>query len=275
MNHEMKLLPDQFADIVSGTKHHEFRLYDEKRQKISVGDRITFRKLPDLSESILVEVTSLRSYPDFSSMYEDVRNEYPEWKKEDWVNGMYTYYTSEDEQRYGALTIGIKKVWNEDSMDQAKPHAVVVGGTGMLRDVCKFLVHQGYRISVVARHAETLNALVEEIEEPASIHTIALDWNNAVALHDAINAATQMFGPVTLTIAWIHRTAPQAPLIVAKLTEGDFFHIRPRSVLDPHDHDPVDVRAISELHHIKYHQIILGAKSENGHSRWLTNKENI
>ena len=59
MLHKMKLNESPFERIKNGTKTIEFRLYDEKRQKIKVGDKIEFSKLPDLDEKILVEVLDI------------------------------------------------------------------------------------------------------------------------------------------------------------------------------------------------------------------------
>ena len=106
----MKLAPGYFEAIAKGVKRYEIRLNDEKRQKIKVGDRMIFRELPELASSITVEVTSLKSYLNFSSMYDDLKSEYPNWQKDDWVKAMYAYYTPADEQCYGALAIGIKPV---------------------------------------------------------------------------------------------------------------------------------------------------------------------
>ena len=46
MRHTMKLKEDPFERMKNGTKTIEFRLYDEKRRKIKVGDEIEFFKLP-------------------------------------------------------------------------------------------------------------------------------------------------------------------------------------------------------------------------------------
>lgn len=55
MLHKMKLN----ERIKNGTKTIEFRLFDEKRQQIKVGDQIEFSKLPNLQEKLLVNVTEL------------------------------------------------------------------------------------------------------------------------------------------------------------------------------------------------------------------------
>ena len=46
MLHEMKLNENPFERMKNGTKTIEFRLNDEKRKKIKIGDKITFSKLP-------------------------------------------------------------------------------------------------------------------------------------------------------------------------------------------------------------------------------------
>lgn len=42
MNHKMGLFPENFEKIKLGQKHQEYRLYDEKRRKIMLGDTIIF-----------------------------------------------------------------------------------------------------------------------------------------------------------------------------------------------------------------------------------------
>lgn len=48
MIHRMKLNESPFERIKDGTKTIEFRLYDEKRRQIKIGDQIEFSKLPEL-----------------------------------------------------------------------------------------------------------------------------------------------------------------------------------------------------------------------------------
>lgn len=43
MEHILKLQPKYFNYINNGTKRIELRLYDEKRQKINIGDIIIFQ----------------------------------------------------------------------------------------------------------------------------------------------------------------------------------------------------------------------------------------
>ena len=72
MLHKMKLQEDPFERIKSGTKTVEFRLYDEKRQTIQIGDEIEFSKLPELQEKLLVKVIDLYKEESFEKLFKKV-----------------------------------------------------------------------------------------------------------------------------------------------------------------------------------------------------------
>lgn len=65
----MKLQESPFERIKNGTKTVEFRLYDKKRSKINIGDQIEFSKLPDLQETILVDVLDLYRDNTFENLF--------------------------------------------------------------------------------------------------------------------------------------------------------------------------------------------------------------
>ena len=69
MLHKMKLNESPFNRIKNGTKTVEFRLFDEKRQQIKIGDKIEFSKLPDLQEKLLVDVIELYGNGDGSDFH--------------------------------------------------------------------------------------------------------------------------------------------------------------------------------------------------------------
>ena len=69
MVQKMKLNENQFERIKNETKTIEFRLYDKKRQKIKVGDKIEFSKLPDLQEKLLVDITELYREDTFENLF--------------------------------------------------------------------------------------------------------------------------------------------------------------------------------------------------------------
>lgn len=113
MKYQMKLNPDSFEQIKSGKKFREYRLNDEKRQKIKIGDTIEFLKLPDLKESIEKEVEAILLYKNFHSCYEDFFEEdLSEYYKdiEEAIKDTYeNWWSKEDEEKYGCLIFKLKK----------------------------------------------------------------------------------------------------------------------------------------------------------------------
>ena len=71
MEHEMKLQSKYYNYMLHGTKRIEIRLFDEKRQKIKLGDTIIFLKDPELVESFKVKVIGLLRYNSFQEMFKD------------------------------------------------------------------------------------------------------------------------------------------------------------------------------------------------------------
>ena len=69
MIHKMKLNEEPFERIKNGTKTIEFRLYDEKRQQVKIGDKIEFSKLPDLQEKLIVDVIDLYREDTFENLF--------------------------------------------------------------------------------------------------------------------------------------------------------------------------------------------------------------
>ena len=84
MIHKMKLNESPFERIKSGTKTIEFRLYDAKREKVKIGDKIEFSKLPDLQEKILVDVLDIYRDKTFENLFKRlfINEEEKELKKD-------------------------------------------------------------------------------------------------------------------------------------------------------------------------------------------------
>ena len=112
MLHKMKLNESPFERIKNGTKTIEFRLYDEKRQQIKIGDQIEFSKLPDLQEKLLVDVMDLYKEDTFEYLFRKLYLDEEEIIRK--TKSMYHYYSTEKEKEYGAL--GIKIKINVDSL---------------------------------------------------------------------------------------------------------------------------------------------------------------
>ena len=104
----MKLQESPFERIKNGTKTVEFRLYDEKRRKIKIGDQIEFSKLPDLQETILVDVLDLYREDTFKNLFKKLFTDEDEIKKE--TKSMYQYYSPDEEKQYGVVGIKISLI---------------------------------------------------------------------------------------------------------------------------------------------------------------------
>ena len=106
MLHKMKLNESPFERIKNGTKTIEFRLYDEKRQQVKIGDKIEFSKLPDLQEKLIVDVIDLYREDTFENLFRKLYSDEEEIIQK--TKLMHTIYSPEKEQQYGILGIKIK-----------------------------------------------------------------------------------------------------------------------------------------------------------------------
>ena len=113
MEHTLKLQPKYFDYINNGTKRIELRLYDEKRQKIAIGDTIIFQKEPTLEITMKVKVIGLLKYDSFENLFKDFNIEMMADKsmtKQELLNVLEEFYTPEKQKQYGVLGIRIEKV---------------------------------------------------------------------------------------------------------------------------------------------------------------------
>lgn len=113
MEHVLKLQPRFFNYIKNGTKRVELRLYDEKRQKINLGDIIILKKEPDLEETLKVKVIGLLRYKSFEELFNDFSIDLMADKsmtKDELLNTLEEFYTPEKQKQYGVVGIRIEKV---------------------------------------------------------------------------------------------------------------------------------------------------------------------
>ncbi len=109
MLHCMKLRRQPFESIKSGKKTIELRLYDEKRQKIRVGDQIRFT-LVDGEEGLTAEVVGLYLFATFQELYQSLSLEkcgYDDPSVAKWQD-MEAYYSREEQARFGVVGIEVK-----------------------------------------------------------------------------------------------------------------------------------------------------------------------
>lgn len=115
MEHIMKLYEENFEELKSGKKKREYRLNDQKRKAIKVGDTIKFLRLPNLDEEIIVTVTNIERFTNWHDCYskyfdEDFKDKYKNVNEvvEDTFDG--GYYTKEESEKNGCIIFSISKI---------------------------------------------------------------------------------------------------------------------------------------------------------------------
>lgn len=112
MRYEMRLNELPFTQIEEGKKTLEVRLYDAKRQLLRVGDEIVFFNRSNMEQTILKTIKDLRRYPTFKDMAENENYRLCGFNAKDSVQDVvdcyHTYYTAEEELKFGVLVIELK-----------------------------------------------------------------------------------------------------------------------------------------------------------------------
>lgn len=162
------------------------------------------------------------------------------------------------------------------------PHALVVGGTGMLREVVLHLTARDWIVSVVARGRDALGALAREAE-PGRVEPLPLDYADDAALDTAVAGAIERNGPLALVVAWVRPNAPHALATIAHLADAGageaagepcrFFRVLGSAAADPARPRKGKGAAFRALEGIAYREIVLGFRIEGTHSRWNTKAE--
>lgn len=109
MFHTMKLKQEPFEKIRNGSKTIELRLFDEKRQKVQVGDYIEFSLIDFPKEKLQTKVTALHRFDNFSELYAALPKEKFGCKSDETPdpNHMDAYYSREEQEKYGVIGIEI------------------------------------------------------------------------------------------------------------------------------------------------------------------------
>lgn len=109
----MKLKPEFFDQVKSGKKIYEVRLYDEKRQKVTIGDNIIFKREPDLIDGVIVRVTDIKRFDTFEQMAMTLSLSSIGFdnKNAAQVSRFYrSFYSKEEEKKYGVVAFKMELV---------------------------------------------------------------------------------------------------------------------------------------------------------------------
>lgn len=114
MIHNMKINDSAFKRMNTGAKVREYRINDEKRRKVQIGDIIEFHRISNPEDIIEMKVYDITTYKtikdaikeyfdkDFSSRHKDIDST---------VQSFYDkgYVTKEEEEKYGMVIFHIGK----------------------------------------------------------------------------------------------------------------------------------------------------------------------
>ena len=105
--HQMKLTDRSLSKIQSCNKVIELRLFDAKRQKINIGDKVQFTD-NNLKNKIETQVAALYRYATFEEMFKDFSPQlFGGNSKEELIAELEQFYSIEDQKQYGVLGIKI------------------------------------------------------------------------------------------------------------------------------------------------------------------------
>ena len=106
ITHQLKLATEPFNAITSGNKTIESRLYDEKRQKIQLGDEIVFTNRDNPSQTTTVKVVGLLRYATFHDLFSHNNLRKFGGESIEWLeNQISEFYSVEDQRLYGVVGI--------------------------------------------------------------------------------------------------------------------------------------------------------------------------
>lgn len=155
-------------------------------------------------------------------------------------------------------------------------HALVIGGTGMLRRATVAIAERSKRLTAVARTAASLAVLARLLEDRDDDRYETLDWDQPEQFVLDLQRLVYQTGHPTLVLAWLHDMdlGPRvAEAISSPRTPCDFFQVLGSSGGSPEGGATALRTQAEALSDVRYFQVVLGFKRESGASRWLTDKE--
>jgi len=161
-------------------------------------------------------------------------------------------------------------------------HILVVGGTGMLYDVCLHFCKSGNTVTVIARNKKLLNRLDLKAEGMAgAINPVSLDYLDYEHLKNELRRSITIHGPVELAICWIHTSkAPDAAIMIADTidkqnnqTKCKYYQLLSSATADPSLEKKDISKDFNSLDNIDFRTILLGFIVKGEILRWLTDKE--
>ncbi len=106
--HYMSVKQPYFNQLKEGKKIIELRLFDEKRQKIKMGDYILFTNSEDKKDSFHAKVINLHWEKNFDALCNKIQPYQAGFRtRDDLTNALEEFYTPTDQQKFGVVGIEI------------------------------------------------------------------------------------------------------------------------------------------------------------------------
>lgn len=111
MQHQMKLATEPYNKIALGKKLIESRLYDEKRQQISIGDQVVFSENDKPENTVTTVVKGILRYQTFKELFADHDPAlFGEESRDFLLTQIKSFYSDEDEQKYGVVGVHLELI---------------------------------------------------------------------------------------------------------------------------------------------------------------------
>lgn len=110
MKHIMKLNDNFFNDTKQGLKKVEFRLNDEKRKKIKIGDTIVFVNRSNMNEFINKKVSNIIYDTNFENLIHRYDKNFFKSSPIELINTLNNIYSSDKINLYGVIAIEFKEI---------------------------------------------------------------------------------------------------------------------------------------------------------------------
>ena len=108
--HTMNVKTKYYNLLKSGKKIIELRLFDEKRQKIKVGDEIIFSDSSNSNDNFKATVLKLHHAENFDELCQIIKPEQAGFSsKEELISVLEEFYTPSAQKKFGVVEIEIKK----------------------------------------------------------------------------------------------------------------------------------------------------------------------
>ncbi|MFE3573055.1 short-chain dehydrogenase [Lysinibacillus sp. NPDC059133] len=150
---------------------------------------------------------------------------------------------------------------------------LVIGGTGMLKDVSVWLIQQDNHVTVIGRQQKKMQNLINEAKNDSKLSPLLVDYTNYNSFKSVLIESQKTSGSFDCIIAWIHGSDKRIweSLFEAISTTKNLiiYHIKGSSSYVNNDRTKNYLPS-----NIVYREVKLGFIIEdNNSSRWLTNGE--